>query len=276
MWYYMYPSTEETKTLPFYLISIGLHDLQPPLERPQGYENDQFFFNSCGSGWLEMNGEKYELPEGSAFFVPKNIPHRYYPEDENDVWDVRWVEVGGSGLQALLETFGLEKGGVFQIQDESELDRILNRMRLHLISHPKYGNILASGEVYSFIMEFVHQAILYRQDEMESIPHEREVMMLKEYISVHFMHPITLDDLCEVVPVSHQHICRIFKEGLGMRPMEYVNKVRVDMAKRFLLYTQDSIKDIGEKCGFTNANYFCKTFKKQENVTPLEYRNSVV
>lgn len=274
LWYYMFPSTEEVKTLPLYVTSIGLHELQPRINRPQGYEYDQFFYNSYGTGWLEMNGQKYELPEGSAFFIPARMPHSYYPD--GDIWDIRWMVPAGSALPEIYHRFHLENGGVFMLHDESGLDRILNQMRMALIVHPKHGNILASGLVYSFIMEFVYQTMLHEIKESDGAPYEKQILVLEEYISNHFMHPITLDDLCKVVPVTHQHMCRIFKETLGMRPVEYINRVRVDMAKSLLIYSKLSMKEIGEKCGFRNTNYFCKVFKSFERVTPLEYRNSVL
>ena len=71
-------------------------------------------------------------------------------------------------------------------------------------------------------------------------------------------------------------LCRIFKDALGMRPMEYVNQVRIEMAKSLLLYSDLSVREIGQKCGFQNTNYFNKIFKKFEHLTPLEYRNSVL
>lgn len=273
IWYYMYPSTEGVEKLPFYVISIGLHELQPRIDRPNGHEYDQFFYNTCGSGHLEMNGRVYDLPEGSAFFIPAGKPHSYYPD--GDIWDVRWMVPYGSALPELLKNLRLENGGVFSMQDETGLDRILYRMRKNLIEHPKYGNVLAAGEVYSFILEFVHQTSLYRINESEGIPYEGQILTLKEYIGNHFMYPISMDDLCKVIPVTPQHMCRIFKDALGMRPMEYVNKVRIEMAKSLLIYSDFSIKEIGEKCGFQNNNYFYKIFKKKEQVTPSEYRNSV-
>ena len=128
----------------------------------------------------------------------------------------------------------LEEGGVFMLQDESGLDRILNQMRTALIIHPKHGTVLAAGSVYPFIVEFVYQTMLYAIPEQEDAPYAHEILVLKEYIGNHFMYPISLDDLCKVVPVTHQHLCRMFKEALGMRPMEYVNGVRIEMAKSLL------------------------------------------
>lgn len=274
IWYYMYPSTEGVSDLPFYVQSIGLHELQPRIERPDGYEFDQFFYNSNGSGWLEMNDQIYELPESSAFFIPAGKPHGYYPE--GDIWDIRWMVPCGTGLPALYKKFHLENGGVFTLQDESELDRILNQMRMDLIKHPKTGNILAAGAVYRFIMEFVYQTAMIHTNECNDTPYGRQLLILQEYISTHFVHPITMDDLCKVISVSPQHICRIFKETLGIRPTEYINRVRVDTACSLLLYSHLSIREIGEKCGFQNTNYFCKKFKQYEHITPLEYRNSVI
>ena len=274
IWYYMFPSTEGVEDLPFYIYSIGLHELQPRIDRPAGFAYDQFFYNSNGSGKLEMNGKTYELPEGAAFFIPAGKPHCYYPDGE--IWDLRWMVPCGSGLFPFYQKFHLEDGGVFMLHEESGLDRILNQMRMFLTTHPKHGSILAAGEVYPFLMEFVYQTSLYKISESEGIPYEQQILSLKEYIGNHFMYPVSLEDLCKVVPATHQHICRIFKEALGMRPMEYVNQVRIAQAKNLLLYSDFPIKEVGRKCGFPNANYFNKVFKRQEHITPLEYRNSVL
>lgn len=274
MWYYMYPSVEEVKDLPMYIFSIGLHELQPCIDRPEGFEYDQFFYNSNGSGWLEMNGKTYELPEGSAFFIPAKTPHKYYPEGE--IWDVRWMTPAGFALPEIYRKYHLEEGGVFPLIDESGLDRILNRMRKDLILNEKYGNVLAAGHVYAFIMEFIYQTVLRNQDDVKEDSGDKNISLLKEYISNHYMHPISLEDLCTVAPMTPQHMCRIFKKHMGMRPLEYITQIRLEKAKELLLYSDYSIKEVGEKCGFQNGNYFCKTFKKNEHITPLEYRNSIL
>lgn len=274
LWYYMYPSTEGVTDLPFYVVSIGLHELQPRIERPNGYDYDQFFYNCTGSGWLEINNHKYELPEGSAFFIPATKPHCYYPD--GDVWDIRWMVPGGNSLTPLYHKYNLENGGVFTLHDESELDRILNQIRMELIKHPKTGNVLAAGSVYPFIIEFIYQTMLYNSTEFNNTPYEQQMRTLQEYIKIHCVHPISISDLCKVLAVSPQHVCRILKKTLGIHPTEYINQVRIELACSMLLYSNLSIKEIGEKCGFQNTSYFCKKFKQFEHLTPLEYRNSVI
>ena len=179
-------------------------------------------------------------------------------------------------MTPLYHKYNLENGGVFTLHDESELDRILNQIRMELIKHPKTGNVLAAGFVYPFIIEFIYQTMLYNSTEFNNTPYEQQMRTLQEYIKIHCVHPISISDLCKVLAVSPQHVCRIFKKTLGIHPTEYINQVRIELACSMLLYSNLSIKEIGEKCGFQNTSYFCKKFKQFEHLTPLEYRNSVI
>ena len=88
MWYYSYFPTEPNAELPMYLYSIGMHDTQPLLVRPEGHRHDQFFYNTTGSGTILIYGQKYNIPEKSSFFIPAHVPHEYYPN--TDIWDIRW------------------------------------------------------------------------------------------------------------------------------------------------------------------------------------------
>lgn len=270
----MQPSITGVEDLPFYIISIGLHELQPKIDRPNGKEHDQFFYNSCGTGWLILDGVEYHLSEGSAFFIPANMPHCYYPD--SDVWDVRWIELDGYALSKLYQKYDMLGGMVFQLQDEAELDRILNKMRQYVILNSDYGTMLAASYLYPFIMEFIHQSRLFDKEVEKADISSRQIKLLEEYIKVHYMHHISMDDLCKVIRVTPQHVCRIFKKNLNLRPMEYIRKVRIDEAKSLLLYSDFKVGEIAERCGFKNKNYFSKLFFESEKIAPLEYRKSVL
>lgn len=274
MWYYVYPPIEEVKNLPFYLISIGLHELQPYIVRPNGHDYDQFFYNSHGSGVLVVNNVTYDLPEGSAFFLPAGIPHKYYPLGR--VWDVRWMVPAGNALKDLYRQLHIEKGGAYNLLDSAPLDIILNRMHTELIRDKIRGNYFASGCIYEFILEFARQigALAPCNDliteEMDTYSGHME--LLRDYIDYHFMHHISLDELCSLIAVTPQHLCRIFKKCTGQRPMEYIAQKRINAAKELLHNTRHTINDISTWCGFENLNYFYRCFKTLENMTPGEFR----
>ena len=85
-----------------------------------------------------------------------------------------------------------------------------------------------------------------------------------EYIEQNYQKNIRLEDLCEVANVSKQHLCRLFKNTLQMRPMEYVTKVRIQHAKSLLITTNYSIKEIAEMVGFSDNSYFAIVDYKQK------------
>lgn len=274
MWYYVYPPTEKIVSLPYYLHSIGLHELQPPIAKMNGYKYDQFFYNLRGSGTLILNGNRYDLPAQSGFFIPAHVPHEYYPT--GDVWDIRWMAPGGSGLGVLYSFLGMEKGGMYPLADIAPLDIIMNRMHSELIKDKENGNVYASACIMEFIMEFARQAgnikLKTVLSENENDIYAGHMKILKDYIEYHYMHHIALSELCELIDVSPQHLCRIFKYCVGMRPMEYIVHKRIDAAKELLINSSHSISDIAYWCGFENNNYFWKVFKKTEKMTPNEYR----
>ena len=273
MWYYCYPKTDDLTQLPFYIVSIGQHELQPAVAKPQGHPYDQFFYGATGSGKLEIYGKRINLPAGSAFFVPAGVPHQSYPD--GDVWDLRWVSCSGEGLMALYRLIGLEGGRVYPLETTIFLDAIMKRMHRELLYDKEKGNYFASSYLHEFIMEFARQCgmIIPGKEavEQENV-YEKNMSVLRDYIDYHFMTHISVQDLCDLIKVSPQHLCRVFKECTGKRPTEYMNMVRIENAKKLLLSSEHSIETIALWCGFDNFNYFCKTFKKQENMTAKEYR----
>ncbi len=277
MWYYEYPPTEIVKKFPYYLYSIGLHDLQPPIAKQEGDAHHQFFYCVHGDGQLILNGVKQYIPEGSAFFVPAGVRHEYYPLQ--DTWDVRWMVPAGAALDELIGFLGLATGGVYSLSHYQALDRILNRMHEELIHDPVMGNLYASAMVQEFLLEYARQTGHTPKQEQAVVKgaedvYHKNMNKIAHYVQYHYMHPVALSELCALLEVTPQHLCRITQRCTGMRPIEYVNAVRIDAAKCLLKDTDHSIANIAEWCGFENQNYFWKMFKQKESMTPGEYRQN--
>lgn len=278
MWYYMYPDTAAVSDLPYFLHSIGQHELQPKTVKPAGHEYDQFFYNTKGDGVLVLDGKKYEVPAGDGFFIPAHIPHEYYPKDS--VWDIRWMEPRGDRLPQLYEKLGLT-GGVYHLWNLTGLEIQMNKMREELLNDEYYGNYYASAHVQEFIMEFVKQTGMLKKEnsaekdltkKAKKNIYNKHMNVLADYVDHHFMNPISETDLCNLLNLTPQHLGRITRACVGMTPIEYINHVRIDKAKAYLGFTNLNACEIAKNCGFENNNYFWKTFKKLTALTPGEYR----
>lgn len=96
----------------------------------------------------------------------------------------------------------------------------------------------------------------------------------KRYIEENFAKDISLDDVSRVVNISPYYFSKIFKEESGLNFIEYLTNIRIDKAKELLLNSDYSMKEICSMCGYTDPNYFSRSFKKNVGVTPTEYKES--
>jgi YesN/AraC family two-component response regulator len=81
-----------------------------------------------------------------------------------------------------------------------------------------------------------------------------------------------VEELAESLMVNKSYLIRRFKAETGVSPGRYLQGIRIDHAKEFLLNPEYSTEVIAVFCGYSCANYFCKVFKKETGETPTEYR----
>jgi two-component system response regulator YesN len=94
------------------------------------------------------------------------------------------------------------------------------------------------------------------------------------YIRENYRRDISLDDVSRNVNVSPYYFSKIFKEETGEGFVKYLTAIRIEKAKELLSSTEYSMREIGSMCGFSDPNYFSRSFKKNAGVTPSDYKAS--
>lgn len=107
---------------------------------------------------------------------------------------------------------------------------------------------------------------LKRQDE------NRPIRLVKKYVEEHFGEPLTLEEVSQIADLSPTYLSTLFKKDTGITFLEYLSKVRMDMAKKLLKETNDTVADICGKVGYSDVRYFTKSFTKYAGLKPKEYR----
>ena len=97
---------------------------------------------------------------------------------------------------------------------------------------------------------------------------------VREYIDLHYAEEISLPLLSRQFFFSREYLNRSFRAAYGCAIYEYVQKVRMEHAKKLLENRSTSLQAIAVQLGFSNANYFSKAFKKAFGVSPSEYREN--
>ena len=93
-----------------------------------------------------------------------------------------------------------------------------------------------------------------------------------DYITLHYMEPLKIEDLAAWSHISETHFRRIFSKYMNMSPLEYINLVRIRAACDYLKTTDDSVAAIAQKCGFSTPSTFNRNFKQVMGATPHEWR----
>ncbi|MDO4338336.1 MAG: helix-turn-helix domain-containing protein [Eubacteriales bacterium] len=91
------------------------------------------------------------------------------------------------------------------------------------------------------------------------------------YMEQNYTEDISLETCAHEIGSSYTYLNRAFKQETGMRFVEYLNQCRLKKAKSLLIRNSLSMKEIVEKAGFRNYNYFFKVFKENEGITPSEF-----
>ena len=96
----------------------------------------------------------------------------------------------------------------------------------------------------------------------------------EEWLRIHATEGINVSDAATALQYNPNYLTQILKAKTGMTMIEYLNDIRLNEAKNLLLNSNRTIAEIAYSVGFSDEKYFMKLFKKKENITPTQYRNT--
>ena len=99
------------------------------------------------------------------------------------------------------------------------------------------------------------------------------IHMIKSYIGKHYMdETLSVKDISEHVFLSASYVCTFFKNETGHTLNQYLTEYRMEKAKQLLKDSRYRISDISSRVGYSDGNYFGKSFRKYSGLSPSEYR----
>ncbi|MGV3603462.1 MAG: GlxA family transcriptional regulator [Dyadobacter fermentans] len=99
------------------------------------------------------------------------------------------------------------------------------------------------------------------------------VNMAQRKIEKEYQEGSTIEVLIQDIPASRRNVVRRFKQAIGVTPIEYLQRTRIEAAKRLLAQTDQSVLEVMLNSGYNDLKSFRQLFKKSTGVTPKEYRD---
>jgi len=100
-----------------------------------------------------------------------------------------------------------------------------------------------------------------------------DIQKAQDYIELKYEEKITVEDLANFVNIGRRTFERRFKEATNNTPVEYIQRVRIEAAKKFFEASRKNVSQVMYDVGYTDTKAFRDIFKKITGLTPIEYRN---
>ena len=96
---------------------------------------------------------------------------------------------------------------------------------------------------------------------------------IERYIREHYNTEISMQSVARAMNYSDAYFCKLFKQCFKVNFSAWLNEYRIDRAREMLQNTRLSVREVSTACGYSDANYFARVFKRVTGKTPSEYRN---
>lgn len=102
---------------------------------------------------------------------------------------------------------------------------------------------------------------------------DKEILQAQEYIEKNIHEKISTDELAKMCAVGRRTFERRFKQATSNSVLEYIQRIKIEAAKRQFESSRKNINEVMYEVGYTDTKAFRDLFKKLTGLTPVEYRN---
>ncbi|PCJ54076.1 MAG: hypothetical protein COA79_22265 [Planctomycetota bacterium] len=209
---------------------------------------------------IEVNGKTIEGGKGSLIIIPGNMEHNHLNLSEKNTRTYCWFTL--SALQMFTVPL------VMKIEEDSWIikwmdDLVkLNQEGSHVL------NQLGGGILISILQ-------LLKQLEKPTEKENAKNFILNEaigFIENDLSKKISVNDLAKMTCLSASQFAAVFKKEVGAGPIAFQQQLRMNLAIELLKDPYIRIAEVALQCGYDNANFFSRLFRKSYNCSPIEWR----
>jgi AraC-like DNA-binding protein len=160
----------------------------------------------------------------------------------------------------------------FHFPNDDGIHQIIQRLiYLFAENHPS-KDFFVNNMIQELIVRIlqVNTRERYSKNAMELATNNRVVYVIR-YIRQNLHKPFTIEELSEKACMSASNFYKVFKHEMGISPVDFINKERIELAIKLLKAPQCNITDVFVRCGFSNRSYFNRVFKRLMGQSPTEF-----
>lgn len=226
-----------------------------------------------GRGFVITGGERTELSAGWGFLYAPGA-RQDYGTDPDDPWDIRWVHFYANGMEPMLlnkARDSREGVWIFRLsQQRGRVERALGKLLRLSETYESAKEPAISAALYEVLAAILHDAGTRARP--TGGPVREKMLEIADHIREHCHLKLNLNAMAEKAGYSPWHFTRIFRDAVGKSPAQYLTECRILLAKKLLVSTRLSVKQIAYETGFGQSSYFIRQFHRMTGMTPGQFR----
>jgi AraC-like DNA-binding protein len=227
-------------------------------------------YTLAGRGRLRVQAREFDVGPGHAMLLHFPDDNRYWLPEDSGGWEFFYVCLHGREILRLWQSIETRLGPLANLAPDSPAVACAARIVGRALRREVTDAFTASGLAYELVMALAAEA---------RHTHPAQILRpgldkARRFAASHLARPLTVDDLAHEAGLSRYHFSRLFAQHTGLAPAAWLIEQRVKEAARLLRSTKLPLKHIATQCGFPNANYLGRVFRRHTGVPPAAYRRS--
>ncbi|MGN0141450.1 MAG: AraC family transcriptional regulator [Roseburia sp.] len=271
--YYFFSPTEDFQKLYTHMLVCGHFycDKSYKIVR-HGDAFPLFVYIISGSLHIQYNEHTYNAEEGNIVLLNCTVPHSYYCNSECEFTFFHYD--GPNAIEMTDYLIKKNQSPIFIHYSNKDIGVSLLSLIDSFDSGEKRNDTALSCLAHKILCQLYeyHSTSILGEDANIS----DTVKNVIDYMKSNYHESITIKRLATHVNISPSYLSHIFRDETGCSPIEYLARLRINMAKTILRSTNRSVTDIAISLGYSSTASFINAFTKRVGISPGHFRKTTL
>lgn len=230
------------------------------------------FYVQTGVSNFVVDGKEYIIDAGKTLLVPRQVEHGY--SNKQDV-TMEYMEIKFTLSQ---ETMDAQFLSTEPFISENPLAGMLFTQILKEYSDLEGLADKAAASYLDSILQILTENKRYSKQRqfrfIDASSYNPLSQSIIRYLEKHFAEDLTLDELAEELGYNKSYLCVAFKKDTRTTILDFLNMIRIRRAAELIVYSDHSLTQVADMCGFASDSHFNRVFVKYVGTTPGQCRRA--
>lgn len=221
---------------------------------------------------FELDDKTLFLTEGKSLLLPRGTNHAFFNDSEKTG---EYLEIKFSLLKSTFESKILRDN----VQESDS--KLAGDLFKQIFDEYSVSDSYADDAAASYLLALLH--VLAEKDRhnnkqqfqyLAAFNYSELSQKVIRYLEAHYHEELSLDSLAKEMNFNKSYLCVAFKKDTQLTILDCLNTIRIRRAAELIVYSEYSLSQVAEACGFASDSHFNRVFLKYVGITPGQCRRA--